>query len=187
MAEALTFIIKCIIFIFYNLYLTILNFSLILCFGGSRANVSYGVAKEGLTWAKDGHRFICKVQICNTFYLAKHLLVKHLQWKHNISTKLRKPKHPSTWQKGSCRQDHASMNAWVLTNPFFRFWHNEHKAIVWAKAHATCKLDQLQNDALQIKLTLKPTLVRLASFMLIVLLGIRTWGVGSMPRMWWPS
>jgi hypothetical protein len=183
MAEALTFIIKCIIFIFYNLYLTILNFSLVLCFGGSRANVSHGVAKEGLTWAKDGHRFIYKVQICNTFYLAKYLLVKHLQWKHNISTKLGKPKHPSTWQKGSCRQDHASMNARVLTNPFFRFWHNEHKAIAWAKVHATCKLDQLQNDALQIKLTLEPTLVRLASSMLIVLLGIRTWGVGSMPRM----
>ncbi len=43
------------------------------------------------------------------------------------------------------------MNARVLTNPFFRFRHNEHKAIAWAKVHATCKLDQLQNDALQIK------------------------------------
>jgi hypothetical protein len=80
MAEALTFIIKCIIFIFYHLYLTILSFSLVFfCFASSRANVSHGVAKEGLTWAKDGHRFICKVETYNTSYFAKYLLVKHLQ------------------------------------------------------------------------------------------------------------
>jgi hypothetical protein len=159
-----------------------LNFSLVLiCFVGSKANVFHGVAKEGLTWEKDGHRFICKVETCNTSYSAKYLLVKHLQWKHDISTKLGKPRHLSTRQEGSCRQEHASMNAWVLNNPFFRFRRNEHKAIAWAKVHATCKWDQLQNDALQIKLALKPTLVRLVFFMLIVLLGIHTWGVGFMP------
>jgi hypothetical protein len=63
-------------------------------------------------------------------------------------------------------------------NFFYRFQHNEHKEIAWAKAHATCKWDQLQ-----IKLALKPTLVRLVSFMLIVLLSIPTWGVwGPCPQ-----
>jgi len=118
----------------------------------------------GLTWEKDGHRFICKAETCNTSYSAKYLLVKNLQWKHDISIELG---NPNTHLPDKKDHVNKTMHQWMhgfLNNPFLRFWHNEHKAITWAKAHATCKWDQLQNDALQIKLTLKPTLVRLASF-----------------------
>jgi len=73
------------------------------------------------------------------------------------------------------------MNAQVLNNQFSKFWCNKQKAIAWAKARVTHDWDQLQSDALQIKTTSKSTLVRLVSFELLALLGIPTWGVGSMP------
>ncbi len=66
---------------------------------------------------------------------------------------------------------------------FFYFQCNEQKAIVGAKVYAAHEWDQLKNDALQIKPTSKPTLVRLVSSKLHVLLGILAWGVGSMPPM----
>jgi hypothetical protein len=31
-----------------------------------------------MTWKKNAHRWVCKVQACNAFYLTKYLLVKHL-------------------------------------------------------------------------------------------------------------
>ncbi len=144
-------------------------------------NVSHGVAKESMTWEKDGHRFICNVEIRNPSYLAKYLLVKHLHRKHDIFIDLRKLGCLSIEKKGPCWQDHASMNAQVLSNQFSKFQCNKQKAIAWAKAHAAHDWDQLQNDALWIKPTSKFTLVRLASSELLVLLGIPIWGVGSMP------
>jgi hypothetical protein len=45
-----------------------------------------------MTWEKDGHRFICKVEACNAFYSTKHL-----HQEHDLSIELRKLKHPSTW------------------------------------------------------------------------------------------
>jgi hypothetical protein len=53
--------------------------------------VLHGVAKEGMTWEKDGHRIICKVETCNASYS-----MKYLHQKHNFSTELRKFRHPST-------------------------------------------------------------------------------------------
>jgi hypothetical protein len=47
---------------------TLLIFSLVLlCFVNLRTNVLHGVAKEGMgmTWEKDVHRFIYKVEVCN--------------------------------------------------------------------------------------------------------------------------
>jgi hypothetical protein len=51
----------------------------------SKANGSHGVTKEGVTWEKDAHRWVCKVQVCNASYLAKYLLVKHFCQNHNLS------------------------------------------------------------------------------------------------------
>jgi hypothetical protein len=65
-------------------------------------NVSHGVAKEGMTWEKDGHRFIYNIEACNASYLAKYLLVKHLHQKHDIFIDLRKFGCPSIEQKGPC-------------------------------------------------------------------------------------
>jgi hypothetical protein len=35
--------------------------------------VLHGVAKEGMTWEKDGRRFIYKVETCNASYLTIYL------------------------------------------------------------------------------------------------------------------
>jgi len=48
-------------------------------------------------------------------------------------------------------QDHASMNAQVLSNPFSRFWCNEKKTIIQTKTYVRCEWDHLWNDAPQIK------------------------------------
>ncbi len=91
------FIIKCNTFIF-TMYLNILLFLFILsCFASLRANVSHGVAKEGkMTWEKNMHRFIYKVEDCNAYYSTKCLFVKHLCQEHGLSMELGKPRHPST-------------------------------------------------------------------------------------------
>jgi hypothetical protein len=48
----------------------------LICFVGLGANVSHGVTKDGITWEKDGYRFICKVKTYNAFYLKKYLFIK---------------------------------------------------------------------------------------------------------------
>jgi len=50
------------------------------------------------------------------------------------------------------------------------------------KKRTTCKWDQLKSNPLHILKVPKPTLVRLASSNLFILLGIPTWGVGSSPK-----
>jgi hypothetical protein len=70
----------------------ILIFSLVLfCFVELGANVLHAVAKEAMTWEKDGHRIISKVETCDASYS-----MKYLHRKHNFSMKLKKLKHPST-------------------------------------------------------------------------------------------
>ncbi len=59
------------------------------------------------------------------------------------------------------------MNAQVLSNLFFRLQHNKQKVIARVKTHATHKWDHLQNDALQIKLAPKPTLLKVTFSMLL--------------------
>jgi hypothetical protein len=109
--------------------------------------------------------------------------IKHLHQEHGLSIELGKFKRPSTWWKGLRHQDHPLMNAHeILSNPLSRLWHNERNlAITRTKTFATCECDHLWNDALQIKLAPKPTLVRVVSSKLFILLSIPTWGVGSTP------
>jgi len=80
--------------------------------------------------------------------------------------------HPFTHWERSHYQDHASMNVWVLSNPLPKLQHNEQKEIVQAKTHATREWDHLQNDALIIKPTPKPTLVKVTFSKLLTLLAI---------------
>jgi hypothetical protein len=37
------------------------------------------VAIEGVHWGRDGPKFVCRVDGCNAFYIAKYNLVQHLQ------------------------------------------------------------------------------------------------------------
>jgi hypothetical protein len=110
-----------------------LIFSLVLFFCLFRGKCVAWATKEGMTWEKDGHRFICKVETCNAFYSTRHL---HLE--HNLSMELRKLKHPSIQWNGLHCQNHALVNAQVLSNLKKKLWHNEKKAIAWTKTHATC-------------------------------------------------
>ncbi len=54
------------------------------------------VAKKGVHWAKDGPKFVCKVDGCDASYTTKYNLVWHLRTCHNVTTELGKPGHPST-------------------------------------------------------------------------------------------
>jgi len=58
---------------------------------------------------------------------------------------------------------------WEKVNPSFVCW-----AVVWTKTHAKCEWDHLWNERLQIKPTLMPTLVRIVSSKLFILLNIPT-------------
>ncbi len=67
------FIIKCNNLVFYDSS-KYFDFSpFFLCVVGLGVNVLHGVAKEGMTWEKDGRRFIYKVETCNASYLTIYL------------------------------------------------------------------------------------------------------------------
>jgi len=103
--------------LYFIIYLNIFIFPLVfLYFVGSRANVLHGVDKEGMILEKDEHRFICKVETCNAFYLAKYLLLNHSHQKHSLSTIPRKFKYPFIWQE--------CINKWMgLKQKKFKVWH----------------------------------------------------------------
>ncbi len=58
------------------------------------------IAIEGIHWARDGPKFVCEVDWCDVSYIAKYNLVQHLWAHHNVAR----------------FQDHATMNAKVLSN-----------------------------------------------------------------------
>jgi hypothetical protein len=62
-------------------------------------------------WAKDGPKFVCKVDGCNASYIAKYNLVQHLWTCHNVTMELGKLEHPFTWEQGPRVQDLVAMNA----------------------------------------------------------------------------
>jgi hypothetical protein len=83
------------------------------------------VAIEGVYWARDGPKFVCKIDGCGASYTTKYNLVQHLQTCHNVTMELGKLGHPSTRKQGLRVQNHATMNAHVLNNPLIWFYHNE--------------------------------------------------------------
>ncbi len=101
------------------------------------------VAIEGVHWAKDRPKFVCKVDGCDASYIVKYNLVQHLQAHHNVTMEPSKPRHPSIWDQSLRVQDHMVMNVWVLSNLLALFYYNEQKAITRAKRHATLEWDRL--------------------------------------------
>jgi hypothetical protein len=85
------------------------------------------VAIEGVHWARDGPKFACRVDGYDASYMAKYNLVRHLQVSHNVVMELGKHGCPSTWEEGPRVQDHAAMNAQVLSKPLAHFRHNEER------------------------------------------------------------
>jgi hypothetical protein len=80
---------------------------------------------EGVHWARDGPKFVCKVDKCNASYTSKYNLVWHLWACHNVTLESSKSRHPSIWEDGSRHQDCVAMNTHVLNNPLAQFHHNE--------------------------------------------------------------
>ncbi len=56
------------------------------------------VAIKGVHWARDGPKFVCKVDGCDASYTFKYNLVWHLWACHNVTMELGKPKCPSIWE-----------------------------------------------------------------------------------------
>jgi hypothetical protein len=54
------------------------------------------VAIEGVHWAKDGPKFVYKVDGCDALYITKYNLVQHLQVHNNVTMESSKLGHPST-------------------------------------------------------------------------------------------
>jgi hypothetical protein len=53
------------------------------------------IAIKGVHWARDGPKFVCKVDGCNA-YTTEYNLVWHLWARHNVRMELDKLGHPST-------------------------------------------------------------------------------------------
>jgi hypothetical protein len=85
----------------------------------------FPIAIEGVHWAKDGPKFVCRVDGCDASYIAKYNFVWHLRAHHNVTMELGKHVHPSIRKQGPKVQDHMAMNAWVLSNPLAQFYCNE--------------------------------------------------------------
>jgi hypothetical protein len=138
------------------------------------------VAIEGVPWAKDGAKCFCRINGCDALYIAKYNLVQCLQTCHNVTMELGKPKHPFIHKQGPKVLQHATMNAWVLSNPLAQFCHNKQKAIARTRKHTTLKFDKLQGDLQYTFEVPKSTFVKLASSHILQLLHMIAWGVGAM-------
>jgi hypothetical protein len=101
------------------------------------------ITLENVHWARDGPKFSCRFNGCDTSYMAKYNLIRHLQACHNVVMEMGKPKRPSIQEKGPRHQDHMAMNVWVLSNLLVWFHHNEQKTIVKPRRHANLEWDRL--------------------------------------------
>ncbi len=100
------------------------------------------IAIEGVHWARDGPKFVCKVDGCDALYTSKYNMAWHLWAHHNVTMESSKPECPSTWELGPKVQDHVAMNSWVLSKHVAQFHYNEQKAIARAKRHITLEWDR---------------------------------------------
>ncbi len=137
------------------------------------------IAIKGVHWARDGPKFSCKVDGCDASYTTKYNLIWHL-WAHrNVTMESGKLGCPSIRKEGPRRQDHMTINAWVLSNPLAWFRHNDQKAIAKAKRHANLKWNRIQVYLQYTPKVPKPTLVKLTFSHILQLLGTIAWGVGG--------
>ncbi len=54
------------------------------------------IAIKGVHWARDGPKFVFRVDGCDASYITKCNLVRHLLAHRNVTTELGKPMRPST-------------------------------------------------------------------------------------------
>ncbi len=83
------------------------------------------ITMEGVHWARDGTKFVYRVDGCDASYMAKYNLIRHLWACHNVTMESGKPGCPSIQKEGSRHQDHVIMNERVLNNLLAWFWRNE--------------------------------------------------------------
>jgi hypothetical protein len=77
------------------------------------------------------------------------------------------------------------MNAQILSNPHARQKRHKNKALNTVKKKIELEWDELQAQAQQMEQVKRPLLVRLASEILLGIIGIPTWGVGFIPQSAW--
>ncbi len=142
-------------------------------------------AMEDADWVHEGSKWKCKINVCTNAYAANWLLRQHLDNKHGLRMELGKSGHPSTHVGGPRQQNHHAMNARILSNPHARQKRNEKKALDRVKKKAELEWDELQAQAQQMEQVKRPLLVRLASEILLGIIGIPTWGVGFIPQSAW--
>jgi hypothetical protein len=92
---------------------------------------------------------------------------------------------PFTRVGGLRQQNHHAMNVRILSNPHARQKWNEKKALDRVKKKTELEWDELQAQAQQMEQVKRPLLVRLASEILLGIIGIPTWGVGFIPQSAW--
>jgi hypothetical protein len=92
---------------------------------------------------------------------------------------------PSTRVGGPRQQNHHAMNVRILSNPHTRQNRNEKKVLDRVKKKAKLEWDELQAQAQQMEQVKWLLLVRLASEILLGIIGIPTWGVGFIPQSSW--
>jgi hypothetical protein len=92
---------------------------------------------------------------------------------------------PSSRVGGPRQQNHHAMNARVLNNLHARQKWNEKKALDRVKKKTKLEWDELQAQAQQMEQVKRPLLVRLASKIVLSIIGIPAWGVGFIPQSAW--
>ncbi len=142
-------------------------------------------AMEDADWVHERSKWKCKINGCTNAYVAKWLLRQHLDNKHGLRMELGKSGCPSTCVGGPRQQNHHAMNAQILSNPHARQKRHKNKALNTVKKKTELEWDELQAQAQQMEQVKRPLLVRLASEILLGIIGIPTWGVGFIPQSAW--
>ncbi len=108
-------------------------------------------------------------------------MTKHLKEVHDLVVEKAKPERPSISERNPRHQDHAKMNACILGNVMAVQRQNDQKVTSCTYAKAQRKWDKLVTIAEQCSPFSKLTLVRLASELLLQVLGFNAWGMGNVP------
>ncbi len=87
----------------------------------------HGDVMEDNEWIHESSRKCCKVNAYSNSYATKVMFRRHLDQTHGLQKQLSRSKHPSTNPRGFKRQDHTSMNVYILNNPHARQKWNEKK------------------------------------------------------------
>jgi hypothetical protein len=155
--------------------------ALVVSHESDQVEVPSNHAMEYADWVHEGSKWKCKINGCTNAYAAKWLFRQHLDNKHGPRMELGKYGRPFTRVGGPRQQNHHAMNARILSNLHARQKQNEKKALDRVKKKAELEWDELQAQAQQMEKIKRPLLVRLASEILLGIIGIPTLGGGVHP------